>query len=220
MGSWVCDDETTRTEMTISGSIFVACIPGSGDGKPVDWSWKRYWSNATGEAFPLRCQMKFCGNYSEFGAHVRARDYNKTMILPLCWECYEDNQYDDNDNTTGWVPTKRTATLAELEWPALDECVSLFPADRVKHVTGSSQFRRREGWRGFWQRKTGEPFPTTCRMHQCGNEAVLGAHVYIEEYGLTEYIIPCCQPCNQDQELHQTWSYVKRDTKVVRASPQ
>jgi len=117
--------------------------------------------------------------------------------------------------------------------------VSLFPADRVKHVTGSSQFRRREGWRGFWQRKTGEPFPTTCRMHQCGNttfelnvsfikvaihstgnEAVLGAHVCIEDYGLTEYILPSCQPCNQDQELHQKWSYVKKDTKVVRASPQ
>ena len=61
------------------------------------------------------CKMRSCGNHSEFGAHVRARDYNETLILPLCGECYRDNRYNDNDNTTVWALTKRTATLAKLE---------------------------------------------------------------------------------------------------------
>ena len=61
------------------------------------------------------CKMKFCGNYSEFGAHVRARDYNETLILPLCRKCYKVNSYVNNDNTTSWTLTKPTATLAELK---------------------------------------------------------------------------------------------------------
>ena len=58
--------------------------------------------------------MKFCENYSEFGAHVEARDYNEILILPLCWKCFEDKRYRDNDNTTIWALTKRTATLARI----------------------------------------------------------------------------------------------------------
>ena len=97
----------------------------------------------------------------------------------------------------------------------------------MAHVIGSSRRSQRVGWltwRMFWELETGEEFPDTCQMYSCENPSDLGAHVYIRGRGCQNYIMPCCQRCNQNRTLHfqgqdnPNWSQPK-DQAIVVATP-
>ncbi|KAL6060341.1 hypothetical protein QOT17_013634 [Balamuthia mandrillaris] len=90
----------------------------------------------------------------------------------------------------------------------------------ICHVVGSSQDRRK-CWKKFWTSNSGRGWPTKCQMYGCGEEATVGAHVYIK--GCTGnkfyYILPTCQACNMDSTSAwgrgTAWSSAKKDAVVV-----
>lgn len=51
-------------------------------------------------------------------------------------------------------------------------------------------------WKNHWTNKTGKPWPKTCSIENCNNEATLGAHV-INSNVEGEKIIPACDSCNK-----------------------
>ena len=102
--------------------------------------------------------------------------------------------------------------------------IDLVDFDWVKHVEGSSQERRPNcdgrSWRKYWMKKTGENFQVWCQMRGCPKRAEVGAHVEVRTQFWRvlegQYIIACCEPCNQKKDLSEKWNRVC-DGKAVRA---
>ena len=96
--------------------------------------------------------------------------------------------------------------------------------DEVAHVIGSSRGRgRRRSWKQYWIEETGEAWPDECQMGDCYNECVLGAHIYIRGRAWQNYILPCCQDCNNNVDLRHhsrdnpNWSRPEHGAIVVEA---
>ena len=96
--------------------------------------------------------------------------------------------------------------------------------DLVAHVNKSSV--QHGNWKRFWCENTGKKWPANCRIHMCGNEAEVGAHVWVR--GRTGnklvYILPMCKACNNDREMDYSqggscWSSVKATGSWVVALP-
>lgn len=89
----------------------------------------------------------------------------------------------------------------------------------VSNVNGSSGHKR--NWSEYWLRHVPRRgWPSTCQIHGCGNPAEVGGHVYIK--GLrTQYILPICQGCNKNTEMHYQrggrtdWANVKSHAALV-----
>ena len=69
--------------------------------------------------------------------------------------------------------------------------------DEVCHVNGSS-FQRRN-WKKYWLDATGRKWPK-CQLYGCGNQAEVGAHVYVKRRHHT-FILPTCRRCNSNPLL-------------------
>ena len=95
--------------------------------------------------------------------------------------------------------------------------------DEVTHVVGSSKGRgRRRSWKQYWIDQTGEDWPDYCQMDDCYKDCVLGAHIYVRGRGWKNYILPCCQDCNNDVDLRHSrynpnWSQPEYGAIVVEA---
>lgn len=74
-----------------------------------------------------------------------------------------------------------------------------FYLGEVSHVRGSSCDR--QNWKSFWMKHTRSPFPKTCQIYGCSNDAKVGAHVYIHRANSNRicFILPTCQKCNMEE---------------------
>ena len=100
----------------------------------------------------------------------------------------------------------------------------LYSDDKVAHVMGSSRGEgRKRTWKQYWIAESSKDWPDLCQMRNCYQRAVLGAHIYVKGRGWQNYIMPCCQDCNNSFELHHhsrdnpNWSHPKDGTIVVEA---
>ena len=100
----------------------------------------------------------------------------------------------------------------------------LYSDDKVAHVMGSSRGKGEKiSWKQYWTAKSPEDWPYYCQMENCYQQAVLGAHIYVRGRGWQNYIMPCCQDCNNNSRLHYhgrdspNWSSPEDGTIVVEA---
>ena len=84
----------------------------------------------------------------------------------------------------------------------------------MSHVVGSGQHAR--NWKRYWEAQTGRNFPQRCQIYNCGNQAQMGAHVYVK-FKRQNFILPTCQSCNKDpaQEYGRGWASAKANAMVA-----
>ena len=94
------------------------------------------------------------------------------------------------------------------------EIIDIDDDDKVSHVVGSSG--QTGNWKKFWSDHTNRSWPRTCQILGCGNEAEVGAHVYVKNCHQT-FILPTCQTCNKDG-IHDypNWVSCKQRAVAVR----
>ena len=86
--------------------------------------------------------------------------------------------------------------------------------DLVSHVIGSSG--QRGNWKQFWCAHTARQWPSRCSIQRCGNDAEVGAHMYIKGSHQT-FIVPTCQTCNKDGICdYPNWVSVNNSVVAVR----
>ena len=110
--------------------------------------------------------------------------------------------------------------------------IPLSEDDRVANVVGSSKDRvppsPSTSWKNFWEvsvaSKSRRKWPHTCQFYGCGNDATMGAHVYIATITTNKFffILPSCGRCNADPErtYDRGWSSAKEDAWVVATTVQ
>ena len=96
--------------------------------------------------------------------------------------------------------------------------------DRVAHVIGSSAHTIPGGWKQYWLEETRLAWPAYCQMFGCFEDCVLGAHIYVQGRGWQNYIMPCCQDCNNRVDLRHysrdnpNWNRPKDEAIVVETN--
>lgn len=50
-------------------------------------------------------------------------------------------------------------------------------------------------WKQHWINASGKPWPKTCSIAGCDNDAEVGAHIINKDVS-GEYIVPACKSCN------------------------
>lgn len=59
-------------------------VEGTGDLRRNGKTWKEYWENHTGEAFPKFCGVYGCRKNATVGAHVKVEGDDHWYIFPMC----------------------------------------------------------------------------------------------------------------------------------------
>ena len=79
-------------------------------------NWKEYWMKKTGRKFPQKCQIYYCGNSAEVGAHVYVKRFHqKNFIMPTCQSCNMDPEQAYTGKSKNWVSAKQNAVVARVK---------------------------------------------------------------------------------------------------------
>lgn len=94
--------------ITIESHDLVSHVVGSSGQRG---NWKEFWCKHTGKRWPDRCQIQWCANDAEVGAHVYVKGCHQTFILPTCQRCNKDGVCD----YPNWVSANNNATAVRIE---------------------------------------------------------------------------------------------------------
>ena len=86
----------------------VANAVGSSEWASPSGSWKKYWLQHSGRAWPSKCQLHNCGEQAAVGAHIRVKRFKQYFILPACYSC---NNSFDRDYGSDWSSAKKNALV-------------------------------------------------------------------------------------------------------------
>ena len=74
--------------------------------------------------------------------------------------------------------------------------IVLYSGNQVCNMEGTAYDHNPcQSWRQYWIQRSGQPWPSKCRIRGCGNPATDGAHVWVSGRQAA-YILPMCNWCN------------------------
>lgn len=87
--------------------------------------------------------------------------------------------------------------------------------DEVRNTHMSSKCSQLSSAKATWLKHAGRKWPNRCAIKGCGQDAVLGGHVYVNDEMATFWIIPICCEHNARDKAGRVRRKVKARTKAV-----